>query len=231
MSNNTLSSSSPAIDSDISIEENGTASSEMSFETGDFTDWTVLGNTSIETADFGLNPTDGNYQALLTSGNGSVSDLQLEGSIGLNSGELDKLINRDSLINQDAIEGSAIEREITVEKGDTLEFDWNFLTNEEFKAYYNDFAFVYISDAPDSLIKLADTHHKTINFSDSEFSKETGFATFSHQFTNSGTFTIAVGVLDTVDDLVDSALLVDNFSIKQMVDNSSIKQTSIFQDI
>ncbi len=178
--------------------------SELSFETGDFTDWTVLGDTNIETSNFGVNPTDGNYQALLTSGYSSVSDLQLEAFLGLNHGEL------DSLISKNATEGSAIKREITVEAGDTLEFNWNFLTNEGTPNYYNDFAFVSISDG--YLDKLADTN-STFNFSNSSFNEETGYGSFSHQFTNSGTFTIAVGVLDAVDSIVDSALLVDNFSI------------------
>ena len=180
--------------------------SELSFETGDFTDWTVLGDTNIETTNFGVNPTDGNYQALLTSGYSSVSDfdLELEVILGLNPGDL------DSLINQDATEGSAIGREITVEAGDILEFDWNFLTNEGTPTYYNDFAFVSISDG--RLSKLADTN-SAFHSSNSGFNEETGYGSFSHQFTNSGTFTIAVGVLDAVDGIVDSGLLVDNFSI------------------
>ncbi len=178
--------------------------SELSFETGDFTDWTVLGDTNIETTNFGVNPTDGNYQALLTSGYSSVSNLQLEAFLGLNSGEL------DSLISDNATEGSAIKGEVTVEAGDTLKFDWNFLTNEGTPTYYNDFAFVSISDG--HLSELADTN-STFNFSNSGFNEETGYGSFSYQFTNSGTFTIAVGVSDAVDGVVDSALLVDNFSI------------------
>ncbi|WP_424102805.1 hypothetical protein [Moorena producens] len=38
-----------------------------SFETGDFTEWSTIGDTSIETAAFGSGPTDGDFQALLST--------------------------------------------------------------------------------------------------------------------------------------------------------------------
>lgn len=37
-----------------------------SFETGDFTGFSTIGNTSIETAAFGISPTSGTYQALIS---------------------------------------------------------------------------------------------------------------------------------------------------------------------
>ncbi|MEW6498431.1 MAG: SdrD B-like domain-containing protein, partial [Cyanobacteriota bacterium] len=42
------------------------------FETGNFTSWTTLGNTSIQTSTYGTTPTQGTYQALITNGSGSV---------------------------------------------------------------------------------------------------------------------------------------------------------------
>jgi hypothetical protein len=36
-----------------------------SFETGDFANWISTGQTSVETSDFGVAPTDGTYQAVL----------------------------------------------------------------------------------------------------------------------------------------------------------------------
>jgi hypothetical protein len=38
-----------------------------SFGTGDFTGWSTIGNTSIVTSDFGVTPTDGPYQAFLST--------------------------------------------------------------------------------------------------------------------------------------------------------------------
>ena len=174
------------------------------FETSDFTDWMVEGQTSIETSAIGVTPTEGTYQALISNGSGSVSDSQLEQFAGLNPGEL------DSLLGINVTEGSAIKRDITVAGGETVSFDWNFLTNEGQSSYYNDSAFVAISDGFSD--KLADTYHQ-LNPSNTSLGQETGSQTFNHQFVNGGTYTLTVGVLDARDTIVDSTLLVDNFSI------------------
>jgi hypothetical protein len=118
-----------------------------SFETGDFSSWDTAGSTSIETAEFGVGPTDGTYQALLTNGYSSMSDADLETFLGLAEGSL------DGLGNGDATEGSAIKQTIAVQAGDTLTFDWDFLTNEGMSSYFNDFAFVSV--APDTSSTLA----------------------------------------------------------------------------
>jgi hypothetical protein len=38
-----------------------------SFGTGDFTGWSTIGNTSVVTSDFGVSPTDGPFQAFLST--------------------------------------------------------------------------------------------------------------------------------------------------------------------
>ncbi len=38
------------------------------FESGDLSGWEALGDVSIQQASFGIGPTQGNYQALLNSG-------------------------------------------------------------------------------------------------------------------------------------------------------------------
>ena len=103
----------------IDIDING------GFETGDFTAWETIGDTSIETAEFGVIPTQGDFQALLTTDFGSVSDDILENFLGLNSGDI------DGIGNGDATQGSALRKTITVEAGDVLSFDFNFLTDSE----------------------------------------------------------------------------------------------------
>jgi hypothetical protein len=45
------------------------------------------------------------------------------------------------------------------------------------------------------------------------FFQHTGFDSFSYTFTTSGTYTVGVGVVDVGDTVVDSGLLVDNFSL------------------
>jgi Ca2+-binding RTX toxin-like protein len=173
------------------------------FETGDFSNWTTTGNASIQTASFGVDPTEGNFQALISNGVNSVSDTSLETLLGLNSGDL------DNLGNGNATEGSALQLlPITVEAGDVVTFDWNFLTGEGTPSSFNDFAFVSIS----SLSELGDTNSNFI-FSNTIFPTETGYGTFTYQFETDGTFTVGIGVVDVGDTIVDSALLVDNLKV------------------
>ena len=73
------------------------------FETGDFTGWSTLGDTGVQTSAFGSNPTLGIYQTLLTtinsvtdgdpsfSGSDAVSSSILEAFLGLSPGYLDTL--------------------------------------------------------------------------------------------------------------------------------------------
>lgn len=178
----------------------------LSFETGNFTNWNVTGNASIQTAAFGSNPTNGTYQALITNGTGAVSDAQLETALGLSAGAI------DALSNGNATQGSALQfQPITVQAGDILSFDWNFLTKESTpSSFQNDFGFVAIGNS--SLSELADTHSSFIPFTGS-FNEQTGYGTFTYQFTQAGTFKVGVGVVDVRNKFVDSGLLLDNFSI------------------
>ena len=175
-----------------------------SFETGSFSSWLTIGDTSIETTGFGSNPTEGTYQALLTNDGGSVTDTDLETFLGLTLGSL------DGLGNGDATQGTAIKQTVTVSAGTQLSFDWNFLTNEGTpSSTYNDFTFVSI--VSDTLDTLADTNSSFVS-SATSFNEETGFSNFSYTFSTAGTYTIGVGVVDVQDTSVSSALLVDNFS-------------------
>jgi subtilisin family serine protease/subtilisin-like proprotein convertase family protein/uncharacterized protein (DUF2141 family) len=185
-----------------------------SFETGDFTSWDTAGNSSMETAAFGVGPTDGTYQALLTNGYGSMSDADLETFLGLSQGSL------DGLGNGDATEGSAIKQTIAVQAGDTLTFDWDFLTNEGMSSYFNDFAFVSV--APETSSTLASTYSPLVTSPNPSFFQHTGFDSFSYTFTTGGTYTIGVGVVDVGDTVVDSGLLVDNFSLDSSLPGAHI---------
>jgi hypothetical protein len=84
----------------------------LGFETGDFTDWTAQGDAQIETATWGITPTEGTYQALITTGDGAVTDAQLEEQLRLAAGTLDLLGNGD------VVEGSVLQlTPMTVEAG------------------------------------------------------------------------------------------------------------------
>ena len=61
-------------------------------------------------------------------------------------------------------------------------------------------------------METADTRSDFVP-SNTIFNEETGYSDFSYTFESSSIFTLAVGVVDVVDNNIDSALLVDNFSI------------------
>jgi Ca2+-binding RTX toxin-like protein len=178
---------------------------DFGFESGNFTNWATLGNASIQTAAFGTPPTEGNFQALITTASPAVSDAALENFLGLNAGAI------DALGNGNATEGSALKlNTITVQAGEVVSFDWDFLTDEGTPSFFNDFAFVSIT--PALVSELADTS-SVFALSPTPFNQETGYQTFEYKFTTAGTYTVGVGVVDVGDTVVDSGLLVDNLNI------------------
>ncbi len=190
-----------------------------SFETGTFSSWRTIGDTSIETEEFGVTPTDGSFQALITNGfsdsGGSVVDSDLEQFLGITPGLL------DNLGNGDVTEGSAIKQTFTANAGDILTFDYNFLTNEQTpEATFNDFAFFTLTPFT---LELADTNEPIfVETLATGFNEETGYQTATIGISESGTFTLGVGVVDVGDDIVDSAIVVDNFSIGEVEDGAGV---------
>ena len=181
-----------------------------SFETGTFSGWQTIGDTSIETADFGITPSDGTFQALITNGfsdsGGSVVESDLEAFLDLTPGIL------DSLGNGDVTEGSAIKRTFSANAGDILTFEWSFLTNEFTPGGdFNDFAFFSLTPFTQ---ELADTNaplfFETLG---NGFVQETGYQTVTLAISESGTFDLNFGVVDVGDNAVDSALLIDNIRV------------------
>jgi Ca2+-binding RTX toxin-like protein len=97
--------------------------------------------------------------------------------------------------------------------GDILTFDFNFLTDEiDDNDDVNDFAFAVFDGQLTVLADLSSVLGVPFVLvpSDSEFGHETGYQTFVFEIPSDGTFTIAVGVVDVSDDVVDSGLLIDN---------------------
>ena len=177
------------------------------FESGDVTGWSAGGDVSVETAAFGTGPTEGTYQAKLTSGAFSVSASDLETFLGLASGTLNGL----SPSGQAAVEGSGIMQTFSANAGDVLSFDWNFLTNEIADGSgINDFAFASLG-AP---FVLADTFTLARASSSVDFADETGFQTSLFTLPSSGLYTLKLGVVDVEDRSVDSGLLVDRVSLR-----------------
>lgn len=183
--------------------------SNGSFESN-FTEWTTIGNTGIETA-FGSGPTEGTYQALITNSAGSVADSDLETFLGLQAGSL------FDLGNGIPTNGSAIKQTFTANAGDVLTFDWNFLKNQEPDPIFNDFAFVSLN----SLSTLASPLTSSL-VPFSAFEQQTGFQASSFTITTTGTYTLGLGVVNVTDTTGDAGLLVDNISVKPVPETSSV---------
>jgi hypothetical protein len=115
--------------------------------------------------------------------------------------------------NGSPVEGSGLSRTFTAAAGDTLSFNYNFLTNEEISSgldVINDFAFVSIT--PGVVTVAADTFTPLVA-STTVFPLESGYQTWSNVLTAGGTYTLQIGVVDVVDGDRDSALLLDNLLV------------------
>ncbi len=173
-----------------------------SFESGGLASWPSVGDAQIATAFFGTGPTRGNGQMLLTSAAGAVPATNVESFLDLPLGSL------DALGHGLAVEGSAARQTIVAQAGTVLTIDWDFVTDEDGLLSYEDFAFVSVAGVPQSFAGAGDA----VVLSSTRLVRETGWGSFSYTVPTGGVYTIAVGVVDVGDGLVDSALLVDNVS-------------------
>jgi hypothetical protein len=192
------------------ISEASAAISNGGFEAG-FTDWSTIGNVSIVNAGVGVGPTQGISQALLNTGPAisglPVSQGALETFLGIGGGLL------DGFVGGNVFEGSAIKQTFNVSAGDTLGFDFNFLTNEGANSFFNDTAFVSISTF-DILANTSSSLIATPFPTSLSFGSQTGFLSFfDGPFISDQTITLGIGIVDVGDPIVASALLVDNVSL------------------
>ena len=199
----------------------------LGFESG-FDDWETTGLTTIEDASFGSGPTEGQSQALVSTAGTNLTPVfippflgeSLEGQ-GLGGGFLfpDSQISDfgSSLSPAVAyIQGSAIKTTISVNAGETLKFDYNFLTNEDSSLPISgaDLAFFSLGDQLFPLATFPAIEPDLIN-SATVFTRETGYQTFSFgPFTSSLDLTLGFGIVDGNDVLGDSGLLIDNIRLE-----------------
>lgn len=175
----------------------------MGWEGSTWDPWQLAGEGSFTDERFAIAATQGQQQAWLRATADSASRFQIETLFGLPRFTL------NTLTDTPAARGTAIRRTFTVDAGMTLEFDWNFLTREFGDEIKSDFAFVVIND---QLIKLADSgaaQQPTI----AAYERETGSQTFRYTFPTAGSVTIGVGVINSTNRFVESALLLDDFRL------------------
>jgi hypothetical protein len=206
----------------------GAVTLNSSFESGDTSDWTIVGDVSVVDSTFGVTPTDGSYQLLMTTGGGAVTRRGTERAMGLRNRTIQNIFENQILdpgesTGSEPTEGSAIQQSFDAEVGDVLTFDWNFLT-DEFTAIppqpdiYTDFLWGHL-EGPSSNEEsvLAHVNQDPSNFfaSGSSFNDETGYQTFTFTFVETGTYTLTLGVHDVEDTAFDSAGIFDNFFLRK----------------
>lgn len=175
----------------------------------DLGDWNVSGDLAVRdgaaflttAALAGGDDLSGSYNF---SGNEVTASFpDLESFLGLGAGALDP----DPLNFVYASEGSAIFQSVTVEAGESLRFDWTFLSNE---AAGLDYAFVVIDGA---VFNLVDGLSLSAG-SNYDYGFTSGAQTFqSTPFIAGALVSFGFGVVDVDSSVGSSALVLDNVSV------------------
>ena len=117
----------------------------------------------------------------------------------------------------EAAEGSVARQMFSVQAGDTLSLSWQLLTNEQGPDAKSDLGFVVLNG---TLFELA-LAPNAAGAGSLGFAAGTGWATFTHTFTQSGLASLALGVVDRGDFVTTSALAVQNVSITPVPEPST----------
>ncbi len=193
------------------------------FETGDTSGWTTAGDASVVDSGFGVAPTEGSYQLLMTTGSGAVTANATETAMGLPNQTIRKIF-RDHIEKPGessgkwVIDGSAVQQSFdVVAVGDLITFDWNFLTDANVpESLYTDFLWGYLegpSTTQEFVFAHANQDASNFSASNSTFNQETGYQTFAFTFTEAGTHTLTLGVHDVEDTYVPSGVIFDGFRL------------------
>lgn len=157
-----------------------------------------------------------NYSPYGVVFNSPVSQSQIETTIGLEPLSLDKVAGTSFLSNPNAginaTVGSVIYKTIEVNAGDVFSFDFAFGSVDYLP--FNDFAFVAIENI--GVMKLSNvTAIKGPLFFNKAYQYVEGpLQQFSYEFLQAGTFTVAIGVMNALDGIVDSKLILKNFNVE-----------------
>jgi len=186
------------------------------FESGNLAGWTLSGSGQATGSGIGVTPTEGSFQGYIeTTGNFTALAPAVAASLGV-SGSAIFGLGAGSPTN-----GSGISQTVTVAAGDTLTFDWNFLTDElDEPASYNDFGFFTISG---SAYLLASRNSSTYDLVSppAGFDGQTDWHSQSYTFASAGTYSIGFGVFNVGDTGHNSVLLVDAVTIATVPEPST----------
>ena len=190
------------------------------FERGNLSEWESSGGVSVHQSSFGVEPPSGEHYALLDFTGRRV--LRRTAEIFL---ELDPFA-LDDVVSKPVSRVSSIRRDITVDAGSVLEFDWQLFSDDRANL---DFGFVSISGGL-GVQPLASTEDALGN-STTTFRRETSLRTFQFTFPVAGDFTIGVGIAQTNDTGNGAALVVDNMTLDGKSDAGSSYRPIVTTDV
>ena len=226
------------------------------FANGGFEDglsgWTTMGAVGTGGAYLGTGPIAGDSSAIITNINDHI-EIQfgridyVEAAVGVATVESFLGVPAESIqllnglggyegIEEGAGPGSAIKKSFAVTAGDTISFDFNFITEEGTSPFgvenhrFDDFAFVSMTldGVLSELSVLAKASDPGFGPRDLEgilyeqHSAETGILTFSHTFASGGLVELGIGVMDHGETGWNSVVLVDNVAITPVPTPSSL---------
>jgi len=194
------------------------------FETTTLNSTNSIGDASIRSGNyFGIAPTDGTHQLLLTtistvaahdpgpnqSGTNAVSVSSLAAFLGVSTSSI-----RDGTVTGQ--EGSAFQLSLgTVAAGTTISFKYDFLTNEVQPGAHNDFAFITLTGMSGNTPVVSDTLRPLFPTTGvgNPFVLNTLYQTYSFTVATAGIYTLGIGIVDGTTTDTSSALLVDSINV------------------
>ncbi len=199
-----------------------------SFETGSTSSWSTTGDVSVVDSGFGVTPTDGTYQILLSSNGSSTSDI--ETAMGFSSGTLqmifdDEIYDLGESTGSGPIEGSAFQQTFSVtERGDTITFEYDFLTDESTpESVSTDFLWWYL-DGPvggDKYGVIKHVNESGFSASGTSYDSETGYGTFKLNLNVTGDYTLTIGIADVNDSFGDTGTVIDGITLNKTPEPNS----------
>jgi hypothetical protein len=174
------------------------------FETGDLSGWTLVGSGYAADASIGVAPSVATYQGYIeTTGNYTALAPAVVASLGL-SGPAIVALGAGPPTN-----GTGLSQDVTVSAGDTLTFDWNFLTDElNESATFDDFAFFSVDGVAYLLASRNSSTYDLVS-PPAGFDGQTDWQHDSYTFSSAGTYKIGFGVFNVGDTGHNSVLLID----------------------
>lgn len=189
-----------------------------SFETGDTSQWSSVGDVSVTDSSFGVDPIQGSYQVLLTTNGATVSET--ESAMGLSPGTIQSIFDSDvGGAGSGPIEGAAFQQSFSVtEPGDSFTFYYNLLTNESVREPISTDFLWWNLDRPVGNPRSGVVLHVNeagFHSSGTSYGYETGYESIRIPVNQVGTYTLTIGIHDVEDAFRDTAAVIDFFTLRK----------------